>query len=88
MGTIVLTVKRNNFKNSIAWKSLKAYFWKKIVLRIQLQIYKGNAQQVAFTPIKFTKQSYWSKAHHNNFPKENKPWEPVNKWLPIKSHHF
>ena len=24
----------------------------------------------------------------NNFSEENKPWEAVNKWVPIKSHDF
>ena len=35
--------------------------------RIQLLIYRENAQQVAITPIKFDKQSYWSKARHCTF---------------------
>ena len=53
--------------NSIARRSLKFYSSKKIVHRIQLLIYRENAQQVAFTPVKFDKQSYWSKARHCTF---------------------
>ena len=37
-------------------KQAQGLFFEKIVLRIQLQVYRGNAQQVAFTPTKFAKQ--------------------------------
>ena len=51
-GTIVLIVKRNNCKNHCQ-KQPQGLFFEKIVPQTQLQIYRGNAQQVAFTPIKF-----------------------------------
>ena len=58
MGTIVLTLKRNNCKKLHCQKQPQGLLKKKIVHSIQLQVYRGNAQQVAFTPIKFAKQSY------------------------------
>ena len=45
-----------------SWKQPEGSIFEKIVHRIQFQIYRENAQQGAFTPIKFAKQPYWSKA--------------------------
>ena len=58
MGTIVLTVKNNNCKKLHCQKQPQDLFFQKIVHRMQLQIHRGNTQQVEFTPIKFAKQSY------------------------------
>ena len=58
MGAIVLTVKRNNCKKIHCQKQPQGLFFEKIVHRFQLQIHRGNTQQVAFAPIIFTKQSY------------------------------
>ena len=58
MGTIVLHVKKNNCKTPLPEAATKV---------ILLQIYSRNGQQRILTPIKFAKQSYWSKAHHCAF---------------------
>ena len=42
MGTIVLTVKRNNYKKLLCQKQPQGLFFEKIVHRIQLQIHRGN----------------------------------------------
>ena len=49
------------------WKLPQGLFFEKIAPQIPLQIYGENAKQVVFTPIKFVKQSYWSKGHHCTF---------------------
>ena len=46
MGTIALTVKKNNCESNYSKKLLSENHYK---------IYRGNAQQVAFTPIKFVR---------------------------------
>ena len=56
-GTIVLTVKRNNCK-TVLQEAASRFILQKIVQCIQLQIYSGNPQQRAFTPVKFAKQTY------------------------------
>ena len=63
MGTILLTVRRNNCKTSSP-EAASSLFFEKIAYWIQLQIYRGNAQQGAYAPSIFAKQSYWSKADH------------------------
>ena len=46
---------------------VQGLFFRKFIHRIQLKTYRGNTQQVAFTPIGFAKQSYWKKHHHYVF---------------------
>ena len=46
MGTIALTVKKNNWESNYS---------KKLLPKNHYKIYRGNAQQVAFTPIKFVR---------------------------------
>ena len=64
MGTIVLTVKRSNLKKLHCKKQHKGLFFEKIFPRFQVQIHRGNFHEIAFTPIKFEKQSYLGKAYH------------------------
>ena len=66
MGTFVLSVKRNKCKNPIARSSVKFFLRKNCSLNPTTNP-RGNAQQVAFTPIKFAEQSYCSKSRHCAF---------------------
>ena len=57
MGTVELTVKRNNSKTPLQ-EAASTFILRKIAPWILLQIHSEKAQQVAFTPIKLVKQSY------------------------------
>ena len=57
MGTVELTVKRNNSKTPLQ-EAASRFILRKIAPWILLQIHSEKAQQVAFTPIKLVKQSY------------------------------
>ena len=53
-----LTIKRNICEIPLPEVASRFIVFKKIVYQIKLQIYRGNTQQGAFTPIKFAKPIY------------------------------
>ena len=67
MGTIVLTVKRNNFKTPLPEAASRLILRKNCSSNPTTNLQGKCPTKAAFTPTKFAKQSYWSKTHYCAF---------------------